>query len=452
MEYTKNSEHLLVIEGYSSQGDGVGRLEGMAIFVPGALRGERVRVALTKVDKRFAWARIVEVLTPSPMRVKPDCPFYKFCGGCSLRHMDYEEELNFKRQKVDDALERIGGLSLRISAIHGAKDPFRYRNKAVFPVSIGRTGELKVGFYRQRSHEVVDVPNCLLQSPVADNVGRIVRKWMLHWKVPAYEESNLSGLVRHILVRTNRRGEALICLVINGRKLPHETELVKSLRKGCPETVGIVLNTNVRDTNVILGEQYRTLWGQDWMEDQLCALSFHLNVQSFFQVNREQTEVLYDRAAEFAHLSGGELVVDLYCGTGTISLVMARRAKKVIGAEIVAPAVENARENARLNGFGNAEFLCADAREAAQNLARRGMRPDVVCVDPPRKGISIGVIESIAEMKPNRVVYVSCNPATLARDLKLLEERGYQADQAEAVDLFPRTSHVETVCLLTYNG
>ncbi len=449
MDFVKNSEHLLTIDGYSSQGEGVGRLEGMAVFVPGALRGERLRIALTKVEKRHAWARIVEVLDPSPARQTPDCPCYKLCGGCSLRHMDYAEELGLKRQRVDDALERIGGLDLRVSAMHGAKDPFRYRNKAVFPVSAGPRGEVNVGFFRARSHQVVDVPSCLLQSPAADKAGRIVRRWMLRWKVSAYDESSRTGLVRHVFVRTNRRGEALICVVVNGTRLPHEAELVDALRKGCPKAVGILLNTNDRDTNVILGQKYRTLWGQDWIEDRLCGLSFRLSVPSFFQVNRDQAELLYNRAVAFAGLTGEELVVDLYCGTGTISLAMARHAKQVIGAEIVAPAVENAWENARLNGFSNAEFLCADAGEAARELARRGLRPDVICVDPPRKGISLEVIEAVVEMAPERVVYVSCNPATLARDLKLMGERGYRAVEAEAVDLFPRTGHVETVVLLS---
>jgi 23S rRNA (uracil1939-C5)-methyltransferase len=451
MSYTKNSVHILTIEGYSSQGEGVGRLEGMAVFVKGGLRGETLRVALTKVDKRCAWARIVEVLTPSPARVEPDCPHYKLCGGCSLRHMSYEEELAFKQQRVDDALERIGGLSLRTEAIHGAADVFRYRNKAVFPVSADGKGGVNVGFFRQRSHQVVDVPSCLIQSPDADRAARSVREWMLEWKVPPYDESALSGLIRHVFVRTNRRGESLICVVANASSLPHEAELVRSLRKACPKAVGIVLNRNERDTNVILGQEYRTLWGRSWIEDRLCGLSFRLSVPSFFQVNRDQAERLYNCALDFAALTGTETVVDLYCGTGTISLVMARKAAKVIGAEIVAPAVENARENAKRNGFENSEFLCADAGEAAQELARRGIRPDVVCVDPPRKGISPQVIDAIETMAPKRVVYVSCNPATLARDLKILKERGYCGVRALAFDLFPRTCHVETVVLLTRN-
>lgn len=449
MEFKKNSVHTLSVEGYSSQGEGVGRLEGMAVFVKGGLYGEVLEVALTKVTKSCAWARILKVLTPSPARVEPDCPYNKLCGGCSLRHMRYEEELRFKQKRIDDALERIGGLNLRTSAIHGAEQVLRYRNKAVFPVSADRQGGVSVGFYRQRSHQVVDVPSCLLQSAEADRAARAVREWMLRWNVAPYDESTGGGLVRHVFVRTNHREEALICVVVNAPSLPREAELVRAVREGCPSAVGVVLNTNCRDTNVILGEKYRTLWGKNWIEARLCGLNFRLSVPSFFQVNREQAERLYECALDFAALTGTETVVDLYCGTGTISLVMARKAARVIGAEIVAPAVENARDNARKNGFENAEFLCADAGEAAQELSRRGIQPDVICVDPPRKGISAQVIESIAAMAPDRVVYVSCNPATLARDLKLLEEQGYAAEKAEAFDLFPRTPNVETVVLLT---
>lgn len=449
MEYSKNSQHWVTIQGYSSQGEGVGRLDnGLTVFVKGALDGERVRISLTRVSQRCAWGRLLSVEQPSPERVEPDCPYDRLCGGCALRHMSYEEELRFKRQRVDDALERIGGLDLRTSAIHGAAQTQRYRNKAVFPVSSDGKGGVRVGFYRQRSHEVVDVSSCLLQSPTADKAGRIVRKWMNQFQIPPYDERSLSGLVRHVLVRTNRRREALICIVVNGLSLPFEAELVQALRTGCPKAVGIVLNSNTRDTNVILGLQYRTLWGQDWLEERLCGLSFRLSVPSFFQVNRDQAECLYNLALDFAGLTGQETVLDLYCGAGTITLVMARRAARAIGAEIVAPAIENAKENARGNGFEQVEFLCADAGAAALELERRGLKPDVICVDPPRKGISAEVIDAIVKMVPERVVYVSCNPATLARDLKILEERGYRAQRAEAVDLFPRTAHVETVCLL----
>ncbi|MCC8075998.1 MAG: 23S rRNA (uracil(1939)-C(5))-methyltransferase RlmD [Clostridiales bacterium] len=449
MELRKNDTHTLTITGYASNGDGVGHLDGMAVFVKGALEGETVTVALTKVGRSACWARLVRVDTPSPARIEPDCPYYKLCGGCRTRHMTYEEELRFKRQRVDDALHRIGGLEVSVSAIHGAKNPDRYRNKAVFPVSQDKKNGVQVGFYRERSHDVVDVGSCLLQSAQADKAGRIVRKWMHQHQVPAYDERTGDGLIRHVFVRTNRRGESLICVVVNGKALPFEKELVKALRVGCPKAVGIVLNTNTRQTNVILGPQYRTLWGQDFLEDRLCGLTFRLSIPSFFQVNRDQAEVLYNLALDCAALTGKETVVDLYCGTGTISLVMARKAGKVIGAEIVPAAIQNAKENAARNGFANAEFLCADAGEAAQELARRGVRPDVVCVDPPRKGLDPAVIDAIAEMSPQRVVYVSCDPATLARDLKALAERGYCAQRVEAVDMFPRTGHVETVVQLS---
>ena len=445
----KNQLVPLTIEGYSSDGDGVARLDGMAVFVKGALRGEECLVRLLKVGRSAAWGRVEEVRAPSPARQSPDCPHFPQCGGCALRHMSYAEELEFKRQKVEDALKRIGGLELPVTVIHGAPCPDRYRNKAQFPVSGATQSGIRIGFFRARSHDVIDVPSCLLQRPEADAAGRAVKAWMENFDVSAYDEKKHAGLVRHVYVRTNRSGESLICLLCNGRKLPHEEELVQALRAAVPKAVGVVLGVNQDKTNVILGKEYRTLWGQDFLYDTLCGLSFQLSVPSFFQVNPEQTEVLYQKAAEFAGLTGRETVVDLYCGTGTISLVLARQAGQVIGAEIVPSAVEDAKENARRNGITNAEFICADAGEAAAELSRRGLRPDVICVDPPRKGMAEEVIGHIAAMAPRRVVYVSCDPATLARDCRRFAERGYQAVRVEAVDMFPRTKHVETVVLLS---
>ena len=444
----KNQRLPLAIEGYSSDGDGVAHLEGMAVFVKGAIRGETCLVHLLKVGKSAAWGRVAEVLAPSPARVQPDCPHFPQCGGCALRHMEYAEELAFKRQKVEDALRRIGGLDLPVEAIHGAAHPDRYRNKAQFPVAESEEGGVRIGFFRARSHDVIDVASCLLQRPEADAAGRAVKGWMERFAVPAYDEKRHTGLVRHVYVRTNRTGQALICLVCNGRTLPHAEALVQALRAAVPQAVGVVLCVNQDKTNVILGKEYRTLWGQDFLYDTLCGLSFQLSVPSFFQVNPEQTEVLYRKAAEFAGLTGRETVVDLYCGTGTISLVLARQAGQVIGAEIVPSAVEDAKENARRNGLDNVEFLCADAREAAAELVRRRLRPEVVSVDPPRKGLAEEVIAHIASMGPDRVVYVSCDPATLARDCKRFGEQGYRAVRAEAVDMFPRTKHVETIVLL----
>ena len=345
-ELKKNSIHTITIDRYASDGQGIGRLDGMAVFVRGALRGETCQVSLMKVGKSCAWARVVKILEKSPARIPSDCPHFPVCGGCTLRHMTYEEELFLKRQRIDDALQRIGGLDLSVSQMYGAKDTQRYRNKAAFPVSQDHKTGVKVGFYRGRSHEVIDVGSCLLQSDIADKAGRVVRKWMHKYAVPAYDERTGEGLIRHVFVRTNRKRQSLICVVANAKALPFEKELAKALTAACPKAVGVVLNVNTRKTNVILGRDYRVLWGHDTLEDRLCGLTFQLSIPSFFQVNRDQAEVLYNCALEFAGLTGEETVVDLYCGTGTISLVMAQRAKQVIGAEIVPPAIEDAWANA----------------------------------------------------------------------------------------------------------
>lgn len=448
----KNESLELTITGYGSDGEGVARTEdGQVVFVKGALKGERCRVKVMKAGKTAAWGLLTAVLDPSPARQKPDCPYDRKCGGCHLRHMSYQEELELKRQKVEDCLRRIGGQDFTVSVIHGAKNTERYRNKAQFPVAQGENGP-KLGFYRARSHDVIDVESCLLQSEAADRIRGAVKEWMTGGSVPPYDEKTHTGLVRHVYVRSNRQGEALACVLVNGERLPREEELVRAVRTAWPETVGVVLGTNTRKTNVILGDRYRTLWGRDWLDDVMCGLTFRLSVPSFYQVNTPQAERLYERAVEFAGLTGKETVLDLYCGAGTISLVMARDAGKVYGAEIVPEAIENAKENAERNGIGHAEFFCADAGEAAQRLAREGVRPDVISVDPPRKGLSQEVIDAIAAMDPARVVYVSCDPATLGRDIKRLAEQGYALQAAEAVDLFPRTAHVETVALLSRRG
>ena len=450
MAAKKNEKYQLRIEGYGSAGEGVARLDGQAVFVKGALAGELCEVQLLKVGKSAAWGRVHRILEPSPHRQVPDCPQYPKCGGCQLRHMIYEEELELKRRRVQDALQRIGGWPGTVEIIRGAAAPQRYRNKIQFPVA-GGTAEApgpRVGFFRARSHDVIDAPDCMLQPMAATRLRGAFQGWMESYGVPAYDEVAHEGLVRHFYVRVNRAGQSLDAVVANGDVLPHADALIQALRQAEPELVGVVLSVNREKTNVILGKTYHTLWGRDFLEDILCGLSFRLSVPSFYQVNREQAEVLYGRALDFAGLTGEETVLDLYCGIGTITLCMARRAKLAIGAEVVPEAVEDARENARRNGVTNAEFICADAGEAAMELARRGIRPEVICVDPPRKGISADVIQAIVEMAPERLVYVSCDPATLARDVKLLDERGYTLQKAEAVDLFPRTAHVETVCLL----
>ena len=446
-DWRKNAVHTVEVTGYTAEGLGVARLEGRVIFIPGTIRGESWQVQLLKVRTNVAWAKGVKLLVPSPERLEPDCPLAGRCGGCQYRHMTYREELEAKRQRVQDALTRVGGASLELPPVLGAELPLRYRNKVQFPVARERQG-LAVGYYRARSHDVLDVEDCLLQPEGVTALRRAFKNWMERYRVPAYDEGSGSGLIRHLYVRTNRKGEALCCVVANGRRIPHAPELVQALRQAEPALAGLVLNTNTRDTNVILGPDCRTVWGQDFLEEELCGMTFRLSVPSFFQINRAQTERLYEKALEFAALTGQETVLDLYCGIGTISLALARRARQVIGAEIVPEAIEDAEANARRNGVANVRFLCGDAGQAAFQLAQEGVRPQVICVDPPRKGLAPEVPEVLASMVPERIVYVSCDPATLARDVKRFGALGYQAEQAQAVDLFPRTQHVETVVLL----
>lgn len=433
------------VGGYSSEGLGIVRLDGAVVFVPCAVRGETVDVKITKVMKNCAAGEIVKIHNPSPERTEPECPYFGQCGGCDFQHLTYAEELWAKRQRVQDALERIGGLNLPVEELIGAKDPLHYRNKSQYPV--GRDGS--IGFYRERSHQVVSVQSCLIQTEASDATVNAVRDWSVRYQIAPYDEFTGKGLLRHIYVRVNREGESLCCVLVNGRKLPREPELVAYVRAAAPKTVGVVLGTNTRRGNVILGEHFRTLWGEDYLMDTLCGLTFKLSVPSFYQVNRDQAEVLYGKALEFAALTGEETVLDLYCGTGTITLCMASRAKRVIGAEIESSAVRDAEENARRNGISNAEFFCGDSADIAKKLEQEGLRPDVITVDPPRRGLEPDVIRAVAEMGPKRVVYVSCDPATLARDAKLFGELGYTARRAIAVDLFPRTRHVETVVLIT---
>ena len=441
----QNQIYTGTVEGYSSEGLGIVRLDGAVVFVPQAIRGEEIDLRITKVMKTAAAGEIVKIHNLSPERTKPECPYFGKCGGCDFQHMSYTEELWAKRQRVQDALTRLGGTDLQVEEILGAKDPTHYRNKSQYPV--GADGA--IGFFRARSHQVVPIDRCLIQSEVSDRTAKAVGNWMKRYRVSAYDETTGKGLVRHIYVRVNRKGESLCCVIANGKQLPREPELAAYVRAAAPGTVGVVLNTNTKKGNVILGEKYRTLWGQDFLMDTLCGLQFKLSVPSFYQVNRDQAEVLYGKALEFAALTGEETVLDLYCGTGTITLCLAKQAKKAIGAEIVPPAIEDAKENAARNNIENAEFFCGDAADIAAKLEREGLRPDVITVDPPRKGLAPEVIASVAGMGPKRVVYVSCDPATLGRDVKIFDGFGYKAVRAAAVDMFPGTRHVETVCLLS---
>ena len=441
----KGSVYTAVIDGYSSEGLGIARVNGAVVFVPHAVRGEEIDLRITKVMKTSCAGEIVKIHNPSPERMEPECPYAGKCGGCAYRHLTYPEELWAKRQRVQDALTRIGGLELTVEEILGAKNPEHYRNKSQYPV--GADGS--IGFFQARTHKVVPIRRCLIQTEAADRTAQAVGEWMRRYKISAYDETTGKGLVRHVCVRVNRKGESLCCVVVNGNKVPREPELAAYVTAAVPHTVGVLLNSNTRRGNVILGDKYRTLFGRNYLMDTLCGLEFKLSMPSFYQVNRDQAEVLYGKALEFAGLTGNETVLDLYCGIGTITLCLAKAAKRVIGAEIVPPAIRDAKENALRNHIENAEFFCGDAADIAAKLESDGLRPDVVTVDPPRKGLTPEVIASVAAMGPEKVVYVSCDPATLGRDVKIFREFGYEAKRAAAVDMFPGTAHVETVCLLS---
>lgn len=439
------------IGGFTSEGLGVCRIGGRAVFVRGALPGEIWRLKITKVTKTAVYARGEACLQASPARVDPDCPVFGRCGGCNLLHMRYDEELAMKRARVNDAFRRIGGLTLEISEIVPADTVMHYRNKAIYAVA-EKDGEPVFGFYRSGSHDVVPVSRCLLQSETADTAAATVCDWMKKTGVKAYDDRRGKGAVRHVFVRSARNGGAVCCVVSAEGFGRHTASLVSALRDACPQLTGIVLNINRTAGNTVLAGDFYTLWGEAELRDTLSGFEFSLSPQAFYQINPPQAEKLYALAVGYALPKTGGTVLDLYCGAGTISLCLARRAEKVIGAEIVPQAVANAAENAAHNGVTNTEFICADAGEAALELRRRGVSPSAVVVDPPRKGMDEAAVAAVASMSAEHIVYVSCDPATLARDLKRFDGLGYRASSAVCVDLFPRTAHVETVCCLTANN
>lgn len=449
-ELKKNDIYTCEIVGWSSDGAGVARIGAQAVFVPGAIPGEQWEVRIVKSRAGAVFGKGERCLRPDPTRIEPDCPVFPRCGGCALRHMSYEKELEFKLQRVNEAYRRIGGLELRAEEILGAEQTAHYRNKTIYAVD----ADLRPGFFRPRSHDVIPVERCALQSEASDRAARAVCEFCRENGIPAYDEATEKGVLRHIFTRTARDGCMQVTVVAAGGFGAKTAALVDAVRAACPETAGVILNVNKTAGNTVLAGDFYTLWGADTLTDTLCGAQFELSPMSFYQVNPAQAERLYGLALDFAAPEGEKpaCVLDLYCGAGTISLCLARRAEKVIGAEIVPAAVENARANTARNSLHNVEFLCADAGEAAAELARRGIRPDAVVVDPPRKGLAPAVIDTVCAMAPERVVYVSCDVATQARDLKRFAELGYVARDAVAVDMFPRTAHVETVVLLSHKS
>ena len=446
----KNEIVEMKITGMTAQGAGVGHYQGMAVFTPLTAPGDVARVRIVKAAKNYAYGRLEELVSPSADRMEPDCPCFAQCGGCCYRHITYEAELGIKAARVKDALTRIGGFrSLPVHPILGADSRDGYRNKALLPLGT-KDGSLSMGFYAVNSHRIVDCEECRLQPEEFNRAMGAFREWAAAYGDPVYDEATHSGRMRRLYLRKGEMtGQILACVVVNGNGLHHESELIEALKQAVPGLSSVVINSNRERTNVALGQKCRTIYGMDTVEDTLCGLRFKLSPLSFYQVNRTQAERLYEVAARYAGLTGQELLLDLYCGAGTIGLSMAGMARRLLGVEIVPQAVENARENARLNGIENAEFFCGDAGEAARMLAERGERPDVIVLDPPRKGCSPDLVRTVAEFGPKRIVYVSCDPATLARDLKLFAELGYPPVEAAPVDMFPGTAHVETVVLLS---
>lgn len=449
MSVKKNDRVPLLIESCSANGSGVGRYDGMAIFVPATAPGDEITAHILKAKKTYAFAKVESIVKPSPDRIEPKCPVYLRCGGCAFSHMNYAAEAKIKAEHVAECFRRIGGVEPQLEPIIAAESDEHYRNKAQYPVAM-QDGELKLGFFSPHSHRVVHCPDCLLQPPEFADILGVFTDYIKQFRVPVYDETTHRGLLRHIYLRKGEAsGEIMVCAVINGKSLPAEDRLAEMLTAANKHIKSIIINSNTRDTNVILGGECRTVWGSDCITDILCSLRFRISPLSFYQVNRTQAERLYNKAAEYASLTGEETVLDLYCGAGTIGLSMASKAKKLIGVEIVPEAIEDAKVNAHLNGVENAEFICGDATAAAQVLKSKGVRPDVIVLDPPRKGCSPDMLATAAAMQPERIVYVSCDPATLARDCGAFADLGYHAAKATPVDMFPRTGHVETVCLLS---
>ncbi len=444
----KNDVIRLEVTGLTNEGSGIGRYEGMAVFVPMTAVGDVISCRIVKVLKSYAYGRIEEILTPSADRIDNDCPVFNRCGGCAFRHISYKAELSAKEGFVRDAFERIGGLSPEMLPICGSESVYGYRNKLQMPIARDNGGNTVCGFYSERSHSVVPVEKCLLQPDIFAEIVNFVMEEAKRLRISVYNEQKHEGVLRHIFLRKGHYSDEICLCFVARRKVPEFTKLAHIAVERFPEIKGVVLNLNKDKTNVILGREEITLLGEPIIHDTMCGNEVSISPKSFYQVNTPAAEALYRQAAEFAEPEG-KLLLDLYCGAGTIGLSMADKALKVIGAEIVPEAVENARANAERNGHTNAEFICADASEAAEALSEKGTVPDVIILDPPRKGCDDATLVACANMSPQRIVMISCNAATAARDCKRFSELGYRAEKLRAFDLFPRTTHVETVVLLS---
>ena len=444
---TKNQIYETCVTDYTAEGQGVAHIDGCAVFIPNSIAGEVYKVRIEVAKKNWAAGKIVEIIEKSPHRVNRECPVAKLCGGCDFWHMDYEEETRLKAERVRTCLNRLGGENLDHVDILAAPTCYGYRNKAQYPVA-AKKGRAFAGFFKAGTHEVVENKRCLILPAETDAVKDAVMDYVNQFRITAYDEISHTGLLRHIYVRRGAvSGQILVCLVVNGRKLPRIEELLKRLEI-IPGFTTLVLSVNTKKGNAVLGDEFITLHGPGYIEDTLCGLNFRLSPRSFYQVNHHQAQRLYEAAISQAEITKEDTVLDLYCGVGTITLCMASAAGRVYGVEVIPQAVEDAKDNAERNGIKNAEFFCGDAGQAALELEKQGIKADVVVVDPPRKGLNADTIEALHRFSPRRIVYVSCDPATLARDVALLKERGYRLKNALAADLFPKCSHVETIVTL----
>ncbi len=438
------------ITGLGSSGEGVGKVEGFTFFVPGAITGEKVLIRVEQLKKTYGVGKVVEVLEKSPHRVTPICPIYADCGGCQLQHISYEYELEEKRKHVEDALVRIGHLKdVEVLPVIGSEDCWHYRNKMQFPVA-NKKGDVRIGCYAKGTHRVINVEDCAIQKEKNNQIITIVKKWMEEYNISAYDENEQRGMIRHVMGRVGvHTGELMVGIITSTEKVPKLKELAKMLKEALPGLKSVVQNINRRHNNVIMGSETKLIYGKEMIRDKIGVLKFNISAQSFFQVNSEQAEKLYNVALEYANLSGEEFVADVYCGTGTITLFLAKKAKHVYGIEIVPDAIKDAKENAKNNRVENVSFILGDASKELQKLVDEWVKPDVIVLDPPRSGCEGKVLDAIISVKPEKVVYVSCNPATLARDLAYLVENGFKVEKVQPVDMFSRTSHVESVALIT---
>ena len=442
----KDNYYDIEIKDLSHKGQGVGDYEGFTIFVPGVLIGDEVKVKIVRIRRNFALGELVEILKPSQDRIQNKCPVAYNCGGCQIQNLDYEAQLNFKTDLVKQNLKRIGGLEdIIVHKCIGMESPWRYRNKSQLPLGI-KSGKKVVGFYATGSHDIVPTESCLIQHESADRVLKVIKKFVDKYDINIYDEKTGKGLLRHIVIRVGfNTDEIMVILVINGRDIPYKNELIEIMRDKLPLVETVVLNINTKKTNRILGQRNTVIYGNGRISERLGDLKFMISPLSFFQINTAQTKILYEKAVEYAGLKGEEVVFDLYSGTGTISLFMAKKARKVYGIEVVRDAIVDAEENARINNIENTEFVLGAAENVVPELYRKGVKADVVVVDPPRKGCALSLLDTIIKMAPKRIIYISCNPSTLARDLHILDEGGFKAQEIQPVDMFPHTAHVECV-------